>query len=624
MATELLLNDLDTKFCADNLLTSEDWDTGLYSYPDVADDYGDLFPSGFGSYPLHLYDSQMDVESCSVSSSLDEIHSMNLSDLLVKTEPASPFSSSSCDSSFSSDGLYTSSLGDTGTVVKVELPPSPTCTSLEAPPAPCSALQITLLPVSTTAQPGCLPKSTSAISKKPALQPRPAPGSKPPSTPSSTPHTIILHPVSSAPPPAVVPTLTASAPMMVPQLLTVQSGGTVTSPVKHEAKTIVPAPATGKSSPTEVDPKLLKRQQRMIKNRESACQSRRKKKEYVQGLEGRLQETERQLEIARRENRELRETVQHLMRENASLRSSTSNRKVVCVMVVLLFIAFNYGPTSVTHNNMQEEAMRSPEVSYSGRHLLTFNNKSDSLEPPGPRFYAPHPARRKSSFSNSTGSLANVKHLMVRDLDQLFLASDCRHFNRTESLRLADELSLWVRRHQNERKTGKQVPKKQRKIKKPLIRNNMAFSDLMPAHLARLQTHRLQPAPLQLYGPKEPSDHFLMDAIERREDTFYVVSFRRDHLLLPAISHNKTSRPKMSLVMPAMSVNDSVYNSSQGYETMMQIDCEVMDTRVIQIKSSTVPPSLRTPQNPPSQQGTANGNHSLYLQDQMAVGDGQN
>lgn len=92
-----------------------------------------------------------------------------------------------------------------------------------------------------------------------------------------------------------------------------------------------------------------------------------------------------------------------------------------------------------------------------------------------------------------------------------------------------------------------------------------------------------------------------MDAIDRREDTFYVVSFRRDHLLLPAISHNKTSRPKMSLVMPAMALNESLYNSSLGYEVMMQIDCEVMDTRVIHIKSSTVPPFLKrqeaTPDN---------------------------
>ncbi|CAG14825.1 unnamed protein product, partial [Tetraodon nigroviridis] len=39
----------------------------------------------------------------------------------------------------------------------------------------------------------------------------------------------------------------------------------------------------------------------------------------------------------------------------------------------------------------------------------------------------------------------------------------------------------------------------------------------------------------------------------------------------------------------------SLYNSSQGYELMMQVDCEVMDTRIVPIKSSAVPPSLREP-----------------------------
>lgn len=45
--------------------------------------------------------------------------------------------------------------------------------------------------------------------------------------------------------------------------------------------------------------------------------------------------------------------------------------------------------------------------------------------------------------------------------------------------------------------------------------------------------------------------------------------------------------------------SESLYNSSQGYEMMMQVDCEVMDTRIVPIKSSAVPPSLRDPPPPP-------------------------
>lgn len=47
----------------------------------------------------------------------------------------------------------------------------------------------------------------------------------------------------------------------------------------------------------------------------------------------------------------------------------------------------------------------------------------------------------------------------------------------------------------------------------------------------------------------------LLHAIRRRDDTFYVVSFSGDHLLLPAIAHNNTLRPKMSLVLPSLPVN---------------------------------------------------------------------
>lgn len=44
-------------------------------------------------------------------------------------------------------------------------------------------------------------------------------------------------------------------------------------------------------------------------------------------------------------------------------------------------------------------------------------------------------------------------------------------------------------------------------------------------------------------------------AINRRDDTFYVVSFSEQHMLLPALYHNNTRRPKMSLLMPSMFPN---------------------------------------------------------------------
>lgn len=58
-------------------------------------------------------------------------------------------------------------------------------------------------------------------------------------------------------------------------------------------------------------------------------------------------------------------------------------------------------------------------------------------------------------------------------------------------------------------------------------------------------------------NPELYSEFF--EAINRQDDTFYVVAFTDQHMLLPALYHNKTRRPKMSLIMPSVVSNGSVY-----------------------------------------------------------------
>ena len=93
---------------------------------------------------------------------------------------------------------------------------------------------------------------------------------------------------------------------------------------------------------------------------------------------------------------------------------------------------------------------------------------------------------------------------------------------------------------------------------------------------------------LDIFKPRISEEYLkLFRGIKRQDDTFYVLSFNMDHILLPASNYNKSSRPKMSLMLPA---GDPSLN---GDIVLMQIDCEVINTTELEIKSHMIPEKLR-------------------------------
>uniref|UniRef100_A0A8C9T644 Cyclic AMP-dependent transcription factor ATF-6 alpha n=1 Tax=Scleropages formosus TaxID=113540 RepID=A0A8C9T644_SCLFO len=364
-----------------------------------------------------------------------------------------------------------------------------------------------------------------------------------------------MAPLRSPPIAPALPNLTLSeGPVMIPthsQDISPSKGGGVLSTL------VQPVLSMAAHSTTADGDTVARRQQRMIKNRESASLSRKKKKEYLLALEARLKVALFENQQLKKENCSLKIQLDGLISENNVLKVTAPKRRAVCLMVVLMFGMLNAGPFRLFDSETTPDTPFG--ATHGSRHLLGFS--TDDKDTPD---------------STNTGSpdrweVPKEKALMVVKKNPLLFVSPppCQPaVNRTKSIRLAQELRGWVHRHEVERTKKRLMTNKQKNkttLKTP--GKEAEVSQIVTVQYADT-TEKTSGSELQVYYARYSYYEDFFEEIHRRGDTFYVVSFRRDHLLLPATSHNKGTRPKMSLVLPAVNVNGSqgtgAYPAIQG------------------------------------------------------------
>ncbi|XP_051868064.1 cyclic AMP-dependent transcription factor ATF-6 alpha isoform X2 [Pristis pectinata] len=468
----------------------------------------------------------------------------------MKSEPPSPASSysvpSPADSTLQHEDLLFSSLPQSS--------PVSTCSKSSDCSSTAQELNVKHLP---EAKPDELVQVNvpSNVSKQKPIQPKPIfipalPVSQP--SPGLTGKTIIIKPIQNVmsllkQKPIRICPAPAGHPVVVSQPTVVQlqpqgglnshpiinvDGGT--SPVgavpvrilTHANSSIMneKAPVTKAHvgiSAKKQDVNALRRQERMIKNRESACLSRRKKKEYLLNLEQRLRSALVENAKLKNENGSLQKQLQELMSENQQLKVTAPRRRAACVMALLVFMVLSYGPASIWERD-SSALQTTVSSTIHNRHLLGFSDESKAGG-------YQETLADGTSYRNGI-SISEKKDLMVVKKEPLlFVQQACQpQVNKTESLRLVDELRGWVHRHEVVRdklRKGSKMLHKLRTVPKPVEKKTDVAH-----YVTRKYTdvdEKNSGSELQVYYAPDKRYPSFFEAIRRRGDTFYLISFRR-------------------------------------------------------------------------------------------------
>ncbi|XP_053665203.1 cyclic AMP-dependent transcription factor ATF-6 alpha [Anopheles marshallii] len=399
-----------------------------------------------------------------------------------------------------------------------------------------------------------------------------------------------------------------------------------------------------------IDEKLLKKHQRMIKNRQSAYESRQKKKEYVTSLEKRLEQLSQENQQLKVENLNLLEKLKmqctcaavNQPQGHSTMKqvSPTARKNTAIVLAMLFMVSLNFYPIGnlLTNSDPVEMNQLSDKVvTYHSRGLLWMNDSSNLNDRSRPRSYR--------------DNLTVFNELTNEDSIETLPVTECPFYvNQTENIRLASELRRWIGENgyknltngMGQAEVSIDTFDKMFRLKDTIDSMYQHMKDIsmqlksyerqqMQAQSGKkLSRNRQRKAPgqrqMMTYRKKIPNQHDVdlyypkihvkyaefFEEIGRRDDTFYLVSFSEEHLLLPALAYNKTNRPRMSLMLPTVTASSTPMSNGTNRSdkiTLMQIDCEVMNTSVIQIREKMIPGALR-PQGDETAKGGSGDNGS--------------
>ncbi|XP_032675120.1 uncharacterized protein LOC116845962 isoform X2 [Odontomachus brunneus] len=344
----------------------------------------------------------------------------------------------------------------------------------------------------------------------------------------------------------------------------------------------------------------LKRQQRMIKNRESACLSRKKKKEYVHSLEKRLSELKEENENLKMENNLLKQKLINLedgiISNKRKVGILNRNRKGIALFVILCMVSVNINTLGILSWNIN---------------LKNLLNKASISVPDIDEIKHSRTLLWTGVDENNNDIRDQIEESFNKNIP--VYQPVCPNINQSESIRLDSELRRWIDGESDRDNWTTSARPKFLLSSLPLegkTRRKLYLSQdkkIKPMH-KMIDVPTATSNAVQVFSPILSEHASLFEALGRRDDTFYVVWFTGKHLLLPASRTNDTARPKMSLILPAVSIKGT-FSTPPDHVTMMQIDCEVTNTQLLHLQQSIIPIHLR------DNKSTSQSNRSHSVED---------